>query len=71
MLRDDSHSDTSALGKENSLKLRLLPPGAGRGAHIIVGSETCSPHVPLLGLGWGVRERNGAPRGELLVPLPW
>lgn len=68
MLRDDSHSDTSALGKESSLKPRLLPREAARGAHITHGLTMCATSGAGAG---GVRERNGAPRGELLVPLPW
>lgn len=73
VLRDDSHSDTSALGKESSLKPRLLPSQcwmqskrAVRGRRDVLA--TCTTAGARLG-EW--RERNGASGGELPVPLPW
>ncbi|KAM6343080.1 pre-B-cell leukemia transcription factor 1 isoform 2-T2 [Alca torda] len=73
VLRSDSHSDTSASGKESSLEPRSLPrqcwtrsKRAVRGRRDVLVARTAAG----AGLGeW--RERNGAPGGELPVPLPW
>lgn len=73
MLRDNSHSDTSALGKESSLKLRLPHSQCWmQSKHAIHGQRDMLTMRTAAGAGLGERrESNGMSGGELPVPLPW